>query len=217
MPADRGGPAAWREGNKPVQQWLRWIRDQVRAGKIKVDGDRLQYTWSLERQAKETQSPHWHILSNVSHADWAEMTREWQRILGVSYANTDYREVKDERQLEDYICKYVSKTVLPPDLLAIMYRKRTFASTVKAEEKPLAGWKREEQVQHDKAQEQTECPGSYQPEKGWRVVWAMPGKGARWERESNDSATAENLIARDAWQVLDLYLTAKAGASEQCT
>jgi hypothetical protein len=202
VPPAHGGAESFRKGNARIQRLLRWVRDEARAGRIRLDGSRLEYTWSLERQQEATQSPHWHVLTNVLFFDWAALTRKWQQIVGTAYANTDYRSVKNEEQLMAYICKYVAKEQLPPDLLAVMYRKRLFASTVPAPKKTKRGWMKEEEVPSDVAESETECPGAFQPGLGWKVVWNAPGKGARWSRPARMGKMTRQAFALEKFNEL---------------
>lgn len=196
VPADRDPCDWWRQGNDPIERFVRWLRREVKEGRARTvqgpDGarEKLRFTWSVEAQ-EATMSPHWHMLHNVAYVNYTRARKAWQRIVGVRFAMIKNEKVTSKRGAINYVAKYCSKARLTPEILAIIGKGRQWSSAGCSPKEEAAGWREARTVEPDRAIDATEQGSPVSSGEGWRLAWSVKGGGAMWYRPLPDGWTAQ--------------------------
>lgn len=187
------------------------IANEERKGKKRPLAE-LQYAWCLEPHASGF--PHLHFVLNAWFVDFGFMKELWSRIVGLEVRWARYEKVTDRDGMCRYLSKYISKTSFPPDLVAIMYRRRQWASTVPPREEAPGEWVQEKKedaadpgwvVENQRAYERVSC---------WDRVMGKEGKYALYTRllkeedykkwqalaSSKEGFAALELLPAEDWQ-----------------
>jgi len=140
----------------------------------------LEYAWVLEPH--KSLYPHLHLTSNLLWIDRREWMAKWREITGQDVQHLDVKRVHSTDGICYYIAKYVSKARLTPEILAIMFRRRLWASTLKAKhvehtwtEEQKGAWLRHVDVKDEVVQD-------FAAEGGWKKVKQLEGVMVAWER-----------------------------------
>lgn len=141
----------------------------------------LQYAWCLEPH--KSGWPHVHFVTNAHYIGFEWIKRTWSKIVSAEVRWARYERVTDRDGVCRYLSKYISKTTFSPDITAILYRRRQWASTTPRQVAQKAGWEREEGTdQRDLFLETVEAI-NIADALGWVSKLAKPGEYATFERE----------------------------------
>lgn len=140
----------------------------------------LQYAWCLEPH--QSGWPHLHFVTNASFIRHAWFKALWSRIVGAEIRWANYRIVRDQDGVCRYLSKYISKTTFSPDITALMYRRRQWASTVPKPEVKRSGWELEEGEEGRDLFLETVDPERVARVQGWELKLAKTAEYAVFER-----------------------------------
>src|SRR6185312_2923854 len=152
---------AWRRVHRALKRWHRELRRELaiahrvypgvlerrwRQRRARIDKARsrirgpakLEYAWALE--AHKDGWPHIHECLNLDWLEFRWARNEWTRCLGVAKAHIDGRVVWDVEGTCRYLSKYIAKGGLTPEILALLRRRRAWASTVPLPDIPDTGY-----------------------------------------------------------------------------
>lgn len=141
----------------------------------------LQYAWCLEPH--KSGWPHLHFVTNASFIDFAWMKALWSRIVGFTIRWANFKKVTDRDGVCRYLSKYISKTTFSPDITAIMYRRRQWASTVPKREVEKQGWQLEEDTKGRDLFLETSEPEACAKPGNWHVKMSRAGEYSLFSRE----------------------------------
>lgn len=183
LPRDRPLREQWESMPRWVSRYCAALRGAARRDReeFQLDGGKLDYAWALEAQKDGT--PHAHLVFSAGWipASWSIET--WNRITGCVMAWQRIEQIRDRSDMCRYLCKYIVKAGLSDDVLAILYRRRLFASTMPASSSGTLGWEVVGPIGEVEASSQCDDPeGWARWSGGWRVAWSGPG-GAEWTRD----------------------------------
>lgn len=196
--------AAWRSISRWVGKLFQELRRELARGpgaNVVVDQDErdriakvnesrrsgarkhatLQYAWCLEPH--QSGWPHLHFVTNASFVSFTWIKALWSRIVGFTVRWANYRRVTDGDGVCRYLSKYISKTTFSPDITAIMYRRRQWASTVPKAEVEKAGWELEEADESRWLFLETSEPQAVAALGSWTPKMNRPGEYALFSRE----------------------------------
>lgn len=140
----------------------------------------LDYAWTLEPH--ESGYPHLHFVANTEFVNWRWLKKVWGELVGASIEWMKCVEVFDADGTCRYLSKYISKTTFPPDLLALLYRQRMWATTRPLPKKALGEWLRERDTNEAMAAAQAGRPEDWGSEPGFRLQQSSRGRYAIWSR-----------------------------------
>lgn len=179
--AARSPGTAWRQVSGWIRRWLRALRRLVRQRdpRVRCEG-RLAYAWVLE--AHRSGFPHIHLALSASWLDAHWIRQSWGACHKWGRCRVDVQRARKTVALNWYLAKYLSKARLTPDILAIMYRRRLVASTMRAASEEEQGWTLESRLDQTRARLSMEEPERWGRAEGWRMSWSVPGAAAMWVR-----------------------------------
>lgn len=160
-------------------------RDRIAAlNEARAKGKRaapvLQYAWCLEPH--KSGWPHIHFVTNASFIAHEWIKKLWSRIIGSEVRWARYEKVTDRDGVCRYLSKYISKTTFSPDIVAIMYRRRQWASTVPPMPKKTAEWRLEERREGEDLFSETVFPSIFARVNGWKESLSKAGEYAMFSR-----------------------------------
>ncbi len=172
---------SWRRVSGWIRALTRWMRKRFSLpiyGEARNEG--LEYAWVLEPH--KSLYPHVHLTTNLLWIDRHEWMAKWREITGQDVQHLDVKRVHSTDGICYYIAKYVSKARLTPEILAIMFRRRLWASTLKAKkvehtwtEEQKGEWLRHVDVMDDVVQD-------FASEGVWKKTKQVEGVMVAWER-----------------------------------
>lgn len=169
--------------------------DQVESAKSVIrSSSGLHYAWVIEPH--KDGYPHVHMVVNAEWISYAWIRATWEDIIQADTAWVYGEKVYEVDGTCRYLSKYISKASLTPDILAIMYRRRLWASTIDKPEKPEPKWFREDATTTTEAFQQSENPKAWGELYGWTLASRKQGGYAIWERE-----TIEGYSWGERWKV----------------
>jgi len=193
----------WRRSVDWIGKFCHWLRRENREGRARTrHGAALEYTWSIEEQPG-TQQVHFHMLMNIVWIDYTRLREAWQRIVGRPFAWVNASWVRDRRHAAYYVSRYVSKARLTDDVLAILYRRRQWHSTVPAPAAEVSGWRFDGVRDGDRSQEDTECPPAHSAGQGWTCDWSRAHCYALFSRALSFEREQEEAISELSWSLLE--------------
>lgn len=105
---------------------------------IRSEG-RLEYGWAIEPHP-DSGYPHIHVVWTAEYACYDWLRRIWMDITGMGLGRIDSRPVRQTGGISDYLAPYITKSVYSDEILAIMHRKKLWASTMRSKEKWEKGY-----------------------------------------------------------------------------
>lgn len=194
---------AWRKISQWVGRFFRELRRAFRSGEPAADfkmarserrriereneerekgrpAPYLQYAWCLEPH--ESGYPHVHWVTNLSriNANWVKAL--WSRIIRARVRWAVVKRVKTVDGVCRYLAKYQSKAVFTADIAAMLFRKRTWATTTKRPKKEKSEWARFVPEKGESLFQQTSKASEWAAAFEWSVVGSDPGKYGLWQR-----------------------------------
>lgn len=140
----------------------------------------LQYAWCLEPHISGW--PHLHFVTNAEFVNFDWLKAVWGRIVSAEIRWARFEKVTDRDGICRYLSKYISKTTFSPDITAIMYRRRQWASTVPKPKVAKVGWELETETKARDLFLETVEPDAVARVEGWEAKLARPGEYALFER-----------------------------------
>lgn len=210
---------AWRKIGGWVRALFRELRRDLAlkmSSRIKVDDDErdrikalnqerehgkrkaatLQYAWCLEPH--KSGYPHLHFVTNASYIGFEYIKSLWSRIVGETVRWARYERVTDQDGVCRYLSKYISKTSFPPDIVALMYRRRQWASTVPKGPPEEPEWRQERRSEGDYLEHQLREPYRWAGVFGWEVSCTKKDGYALFTR----FLTMEQVLEKQGWESL---------------
>jgi hypothetical protein len=154
----------------------------------------IQYAWVVEPHASGW--PHIHLLIGVEYIDYNWLRDEWRKIVRTQSANVHCERVHDVEGACRYLSKYISKSVLTLDILAVMHRRRIFGTTIPTVVDKVAMWSVEKETHSDTAYHQAHCPRTWGINEGWQLHPESYTGCTVWSRSLEWSAIAKMLPER---------------------
>lgn len=154
----------------------------------------LQYAWCLEPH--KSGWPHLHFVTNAHFIGFEWMKAVWSRVISADVQWARYERVTDTDGVCRYLSKYISKTTFSPDITAIMYRRRQWASTTPNVKVKKAGWEREDGVDQRDLFLETVEPDAVAGSWGWTAKLSKAGEYATFEREFSKEEWNEFEVTR---------------------
>jgi hypothetical protein len=164
--------SALRKPHSAARRML--ARSRIRAS------EQLKYAWVLEPH--QDGWPHVHMVVEPDYVDYTWLRGVWSQCCGVVDAWVYGEQVYSIDGACRYLCKYISKAQLSIEILAILFRRRMWATNLERPENPEPKWFREETVSSEDAWRDAGRGDAWLPEMGWAVMSAKPGGYAMWER-----------------------------------
>lgn len=205
---------AWREVHIWIEALVREMRRETRIATISdAENDGLKKPFSEERRALARSRveaatsllyawviephkdgyPHVHMVVDCKWIDFEWLRGVWSASCGVMSAWVYGERVYQIDGACRYLAKYISKAALSLDILAIIYRRRLWATNLERPAKPESKWFTEERVSGADAYRAAEMGEKAFAGKGWKLeqakkgayaIWTRPaveGRGYRWE------------------------------------
>lgn len=142
--------------------------------------DKLEYAWALE--SHESGFPHVHMCINATWLDYSYVRELWSRACGVMVARINGRRVWSVDGICRYLSKYVSKGGLELAILAILYRRRLWACTLRNIVKSESKWIPDPTVSSRDAREECLDRATFGARFGWKVEMGSDDEYAVWSR-----------------------------------
>jgi hypothetical protein len=193
----------WRNASRWATKFFARLRDIARKGprrcvcglsakdpdhvEMRVDGGKLEYAWVVEPHKSEW--PHWHCVHNASYLCDNLVRMVWASVTGSEMVVTKRKKVHERNGVCRYLTKYLTKAIYSEEVLAILYRKRLWASTIPAEETWFSGYKVVGFAKTDNigavfegrhVPHRTDGDGPMVLDRAWELVQLCKGKFARW-------------------------------------
>lgn len=165
--------APGRRHDNHVDRWLRANQNIQCAGK-------LEYAWVIEPHADGF--PHVHMVVNATWLDYNFLRETWSRSCGAATAWVYGEVVYQIDGACRYLCKYISKSALSIEILAILYGRRLWACSIKAAEKPDPFWFRDDIGGAPVTAAESENAEEWARDNGWKLESSKPGGYALWSR-----------------------------------
>jgi hypothetical protein len=168
------------------------------------DGGKFDYAWVIEPHKDEF--PHWHIAWTASYVCYDYLREIWQEITGLSCGNIKTIAASRPEHTTNYLSKYMSKGVYPDDVLAIMHRKRLWASTIKSPVVWSKGYKVVDFMTAERARIDERCPVFVRSEfdtgvtgmlEYWQLEKFVPGVVTKFVFNCGSEATALAALSED--------------------
>lgn len=171
----------WRGASKAASRWCARLRDAVRRdpARFSCKGD-LEYAWVLEHH--EDGWPHVHIVVSAAWIPWEWARRTWARIIRLANPFVMLKQVWNKDGICKYLVPYLAKDIIPEPILAVLYRRRLWASTIATERGKHEGWEVSKTHLRASISDQIADPYRWAAENGWTVVWTIEGQAAEWAR-----------------------------------
>lgn len=183
-----------RELRRVSRERSREARGRVRARRIEAEQaaeraralmrgpSKLHYAWAIEPH--KSGFPHVHMLLDQEWVDVVWLRSTWAAAAGVVDADVDIRTVSSSAAVSRYISKYISKSRLSLDILAIVKGRRLWWSTVKNVSRPEPVWIREESTTEAECRVGVENAESWGVDDGWSCEATNGESYALWTRKA---------------------------------
>jgi len=177
---------------------------------IIADGEPFKYAWVIEPHKKGW--PHVHIAWTPRYVCYGLLRELWWEVTGIEGSGTWTEKLKDVWKIPYYLSKYLSKGRFSTRLLALMWRRRLWASNVKRPERVDLGYKLIEIQKGSRAQLSldTSQPPLVRDESGWVAEshrwWFVEGKSGNWNKWEITSADADSAsigLREEVWRVAE--------------
>lgn len=190
--------------NEALRKPFSDARRELARSRVKCSGAAL-YAWVLEPHRDGY--PHVHMVVDSEWVDFNWLRETWAASCGVMSAWVYGEKVYQIDGACRYLAKYISKAQLSLDILAIMYRRRLWATNLERKEKPESRWFTEERVTSAQSRDAIEDPESAFAEKGWEYVSGKKNKYAIWRREA---ISGHGYVWWDHWSEAEKHETEDA-------
>lgn len=174
-----------------------WYHDKS-PYEIVPNGNVLTYAWVIEPHKKGW--PHVHIAWDAPFVCFNFVRELWWEITGIEASGSWVEKVVRNGKIANYLAKYLSKGTFSTAMLALMWRRRIWASNVKRGQKWETGYEIVE-IAKGKAAEKllnTERPPMVRNESAmvgeehhWDFVDGVCGKYNRWEIKEYNAEAAQ--------------------------
>lgn len=154
-------------------------RREVARSRIRTEST-LLYAWVIEPH--KDGYPHVHMVVDSEWVDFEWLRETWSRASGVMSAWVYGERVYQVDGACRYLSKYISKSTLTLDILAIMYRRRLWATNLERPEKQESKWFAETRISSVEARNAADAEDSAFYDKGWEYVAGKRNKYAIWRR-----------------------------------
>lgn len=145
---------AWERIHKWIRAFCHFIRDGLRMRRrwARVEGGgKLEYAWCIE--AHKSGWPHVHIVHNLGYLKRGRAMRAWKRITGLRVKRIHQAVVRDQSGASRYLCKYIAKGGISPDVLVLVRWKKLVHSTLRKPKASASGWELLRMVDREKARD----------------------------------------------------------------
>lgn len=213
---------AWRHASRWISRLMERVQEAVKRGprickswncrhrrehvQANVKSGKLEYAWALEPH--ESLWPHWHIAWNADYVCYDWLREAWAEINGFGIQNIRTNKVYTPSGISHYMAEYMSKARYPTWILAILYRRRIWASTIPKRRVWDGGYALVDIVTGEFAR--SACAGEIPPKcnssssaeipaKYWTCVEAVEGIFSRWEVDPWYQELGSPAAAREAW------------------
>ena len=130
---------AWRQVNGWITATLDWMVRWYRTWMEDTGQDTpFEYAWTVEPH--QSGYPHVHVCLQAPTAFDELWEARWERAHGLGRSNVQVDLVYDPGMVAAYLAKYVSKSQLPEEILAIRYRQKSWWCTVNIMPRQSGGW-----------------------------------------------------------------------------
>ena len=167
-----------------------WQEDVEHALSLRANSKRarnrlcpLDYAWCIEPH--HSGFPHLHFVLNTCYVNFDWLRAVWSDCIGRACRWMLAEQVWNEDGICYYLSKYISKTVLPVDLCAVMYRQRLWGTSLPMKEKPESAWMREADSTEGEAAYDSIKPEEWNREAGFSLEISSEGKYAIWSRATS--------------------------------
>ena len=174
---------AWARDDRPrkpgrhhdhhVDRWIAANQHIQCAGK-------LEYAWVIEPHGDGF--PHVHMVTNATWFEYDFLRELWSRSCGAQTAWVYGEAVYQIDGACRYLCKYISKSVMTIEILALVYGRRLWACSIKAAERPDPFWFRDDVGGEPANAEESEHAEDWARVNGWKLESSKPGGYALWSR-----------------------------------
>lgn len=168
---------AWRAVHGWLSRLAAWMRKRFRGeGMPKMD-----YAWVLEPH--KSGHPHVHLCSTLEWIDIPLWKRKWSEITCLPVEWLKVKRVWSSDGVCYYLAKYLEKAVMSNEVLALLGRRRLFASTLPALPEPDATWTRIGYMTEKRVWSEVENAEIWRLELGWRLKRKHEGALVTWVRD----------------------------------
>lgn len=202
------------EENEALRKPFSEARREAARRRVRCSSE-VRYAWVLEPH--KDGYPHVHMVVDAAWIEYAWLRGLWERTIGVSSAWVYGEKVYQVDGVCRYLTKYISKARLSLDILAIMYRRRLWATNLERKERPEPRWFTEESVTSAQAQAAAENGDYAFYGEGWEVVLQKKNAYTMWRRPAQAGAGYEWFSTRKTEEIengcwenrrrIDVYLT----------
>lgn len=142
---------------------------------------KLDYAWCLEPHVSGF--PHVHMVVNACYIDYSWFRKVWSECLGMHCRWFLAKRVKSQDGICRYLSKYISKTVFTPDLCAVNYRRRMWATSRPLPPEKWPEWVAETETTPGQAADQAHEPAAFDARQGWTKTGGAAGRYQTWSRD----------------------------------
>ena len=174
-----------REEVERIQEINRGIPEKNRQLPI------FQYAWAMEPH--ESGRPHVHMVVNCAYIHYPWLLKAWRKATKNARSLFDGRKVWQKDGVCRYLCKYISKACLPPDVLGILKRRRLWATSVPRPPAPPKRWTREEKTSADAAWLDALSGRTRDDADSWTLEMTKEGGYAIWSRPASSFCDLRNV------------------------
>jgi hypothetical protein len=115
-----------RKGSKQCLAWN--CGNRAPHYSMKCEGNSLDYAWVIEEH--KDGFPHWHLVWTADYLCYDFLRELWDDITGLGTSHVHVVRINNSVGVSAYLCKYMTKAHYAPEVLAVCYRKRLWASTL---------------------------------------------------------------------------------------
>jgi hypothetical protein len=183
--------------NRPITGRRACDRSRMRARRSLArsrlrGGGKFEYSWAKEPQGGGM--PHLHLLTAFSWVDFAWIRSVWASVWGAQDADIDGRVVKSIRGACWYLTAYVAKQKTSLDILAIIKRKRMWATTKRKEPSVRIPWMQDVRVSEGAARWVVDQRDEQPMGAGWLLESGADDRYAIFSQSSNFEGVFSTLI-----------------------
>jgi len=185
---------AWRNVSKWVSRLMSRLQDIAKKDRgwcgcvtnpdrkphwnVKMEGRKLNYCWAIEPH--KLGWPHVHIAWDADYVCFDLVREIWWEVTGIDHSGSFVVKVEDPKRIPNYLAFYLTKTRFSTYYLALMGRRRTWATTIKKKREEESGYALVEILTGEAASEALACkrPPLVRKERFWA------GEEHHWKLES---------------------------------
>jgi len=160
---------AWRS----VHKWINRFTRALRKDYPKESGWKLEYAWVLEPH--KDWYPHVHMVTNVPKHDIPRIVELWRNSCRLYVGWVTIKFVTEQNGVCRYLAKYLKKAFIHPLILAILGKRRLFASTTPVEEEESDGWRKKSTMTADECDRWLKEAGPRYIQYGWTMERDVAG------------------------------------------